>query len=1116
MGVLQIPIMTGPEREKIVLAPAEIIYDETHGVMCLGNGIAVGGLPLIADKSQQYKRETVTGPEKSTDGALALFSGDSGAVLREGPAPGDLGTVLLGQGTGQVPVSGPLTLANLSVATGNTAAPAYTNDVVIYGSDNRLSLRRMPTASLAPEGTIGQVLTSNGNVAPTYKDPHTGSFVQIGTQLRVSGNVDVVEFTKGIDTTYDTYLLIGTGIKTPPPKANANANAVPLIQVQIKDSTGIKWVQENKYIVTVPNAAANPAQSTPVGNISLSGPVGNTATNSSTIKMHMFSPGVSGLYTTFMVDHIAVGTANNKPTVASSSYFGCITETAPVTGIRIKFSAGQISSGTFTLYGLDKGKLNVEPGGGHAMIILRLCIFRVPRTTTARRMNDVPSTGELFFDIELGAMFYGDGKTPGGVMMPIGTGWIDGVADNVPVLTASGWLRDSGVAISDIITGPYGSADGNFPVFNGPAGNVLKDSGASLTDLRTAINSKAAARHIHAIDDVSGLQAALTLERDALQTDLKGKASVGHTHMFADIPGLQTALSERIIGLASSTKGNVPVFDDTNGKVLKDSGASLTDLQKALNGKAAADHIHPSATTTKEGFLSFADKTKLDGIASGATNTPLASTPPATLGPPATGTGTAAARADHVHAMPTAAQVGAAAATHTHAAGNIASDTFDLARLPVAASGTSSATQVVRADDSRLSNARTPTAHAHVVADVTGITPAGIGAATLADVDARIKTVVGAAPAALDTLKELADAFGSDANFAGKVTTQLADKAAVKHAHVIADVTDLQKALNSKAAIDHVHAVLVTAPPSSTKGNILVFDDTSDKKLKDSGTSLATLQKALNGKAAADHIHPSATTTQAGLMSVADKTKLDGIVTTALGFTPENMARRNVANGYAGLDANGKIAAGQIPNTGGGMSDDTVIAHVRKAARYALAFANTDTGKSINYLEDNGNHGQYLQSIGEWMPPIWGTPPFSSTIRKITLLSLKKSVLVPGSLDDRTHSPSENILTIRTEQSDDTVCHLVIGVVNFAPKDRLPEDVVLFTWINDDIDTKTYPQSGASMHLMDVKTGQDKHTEYTLKVHHHNLKARTGDSISVGGPDNPCFLAVIEFTGVQQ
>lgn len=50
------------------------------------------------------------------------------------------------------------------------------------------------------------------------------------------------------------------------------------------------------------------------------------------------------------------------------------------------------------------------------------------------------------------------------------------------------------------------------------------------------------------------------------------------------------------------------------------------------------------------------------------------------------------------------------------------------------------------------------------------------GFQTSSQVEAKIKTVVGAAPEALDTLKELADALGNDANFASTITTELAKK----------------------------------------------------------------------------------------------------------------------------------------------------------------------------------------------------------------------------------------------------------------------------------------------------------------------------------------------------
>lgn len=73
--------------------------------------------------------------------------------------------------------------------------------------------------------------------------------------------------------------------------------------------------------------------------------------------------------------------------------------------------------------------------------------------------------------------------------------------------------------------------------------------------------------------------------------------------------------------------------------------------------------------------------------------------------------------------------------------------------------------------------------------DLTGVTPGDIGAAPTVHthtasqvtdfasaVDTRVQNVVGAAPAALDTLAELANALGDDADFAGTVTTALATK----------------------------------------------------------------------------------------------------------------------------------------------------------------------------------------------------------------------------------------------------------------------------------------------------------------------------------------------------
>lgn len=72
-------------------------------------------------------------------------------------------------------------------------------------------------------------------------------------------------------------------------------------------------------------------------------------------------------------------------------------------------------------------------------------------------------------------------------------------------------------------------------------------------------------------------------------------------------------------------------------------------------------------------------------------------------------------------------------------AADIGSGTFDLARLPVASSGASSATQVVRADDSRLSDDRTPTAHMQAWSTITA-TPTTLSGYGITDAAAATHT----------------------------------------------------------------------------------------------------------------------------------------------------------------------------------------------------------------------------------------------------------------------------------------------------------------------------------------------------------------------------------------
>jgi phage-related tail fiber protein len=88
--------------------------------------------------------------------------------------------------------------------------------------------------------------------------------------------------------------------------------------------------------------------------------------------------------------------------------------------------------------------------------------------------------------------------------------------------------------------------------------------------------------------------------------------------------------------------------------------------------------------------------------------------------------------------------------------------------------------QVVAAINALISNAFA--AHIASQAQVNTGTNATLYV-TPATLSNRIAQIIGAAPAALDTLQELAAALGSDPNFATTIVTALAGKAALSHGH---------------------------------------------------------------------------------------------------------------------------------------------------------------------------------------------------------------------------------------------------------------------------------------------------------------------------------------------
>jgi hypothetical protein len=151
-----------------------------------------------------------------------------------------------------------------------------------------------------------------------------------------------------------------------------------------------------------------------------------------------------------------------------------------------------------------------------------------------------------------------------------------------------------------------------------------------------ALNAKANTVHTHIISDVSGLQTALDGKQAAgsyatptdLSNGLATKANTSHTHTASQVTDF-TEAAQDVIGSTLVAGTNVTLnYDDTAGTMTVSAtpGAGVTDLSTTTSAtdvtivsSTGADATVTGATTSNAGVLTAADKTKLNGIATGAT-----------------------------------------------------------------------------------------------------------------------------------------------------------------------------------------------------------------------------------------------------------------------------------------------------------------------------------------------------------------------------------------------------------------------------------------------------------------------------------------------------------------
>ena len=235
-------------------------------------------------------------------------------------------------------VTGTLPIAN--GGTGSTATA--TAGAVIYGTGTAYGV----TAA----GTSGQVLTSAGSSAPTWSTPSAGAMTLISTQTASSSATIAWTGLSG----YNHYMLIIDGLM---PSSNS------YLQLQFGTGSGPTYVTSGYYYVQ------NNIYSNNVGS-GYSSYVGDSGSSTQiNIAGGSGTTGLEGTITFFNATYTIYSMTNSKDTFigGTNSYRnnGGVTtfastisgqlnsNTTAKTAIKLFLTSGNITSGTFSLYGVS-------------------------------------------------------------------------------------------------------------------------------------------------------------------------------------------------------------------------------------------------------------------------------------------------------------------------------------------------------------------------------------------------------------------------------------------------------------------------------------------------------------------------------------------------------------------------------------------------------------------------------------------------------------------------------------------------------------------------------------------------------------------------------------------
>lgn len=240
---------------------------------------------------------------------------------------------------GTVPISLGGTGQTAKAAAFNALSPMTTGGDIIYGGASG-------TGTRLANGSVGQVLTSGGGTAaPTWATPSNGLVL---LQTQTASNSATIDFTSGLTSTYDQYIFIVSNVV---PQTDATD-----FWIRVSEDGGSSYITTSSYAynfiysagAAAPSAAGSSGSDTKIVAI---GGLGNSTGEVFNCEFKLYTPSSSKYKLMKWAGSMHSATPALVTFDGGSSYFG---STNAINAIRFMMSSGNISTGTFSLYGVLK------------------------------------------------------------------------------------------------------------------------------------------------------------------------------------------------------------------------------------------------------------------------------------------------------------------------------------------------------------------------------------------------------------------------------------------------------------------------------------------------------------------------------------------------------------------------------------------------------------------------------------------------------------------------------------------------------------------------------------------------------------------------------------------